>query len=178
MSATPASDAGAKPELPPNVLIFAPKKPAGADALLHGRLFTRLATTASTDPVRLAAAVRKADAEGSFCLAFRGGVLLFDGAAGAGDGDEIDDDTTNAHHEHFRAVCLALKDADIDLDVAGCIFDARGVLKAGFQLDVLRPGNVLVIDLMGGEDEDSDDDDEDAEASLAALVGGSETTLS
>lgn len=85
------------------------------------------------------------------------------------------------HHEHFRQACLALKDADINLDFSACIFDADDVLKVGFQLDAMSQGSVLVIDLMdGGNDEDdSDDDDEDEEeddevtkARLKALTSG------
>jgi hypothetical protein len=170
MASTTKPTSGSKPELPPNVLIFTPKNPAAADALLNGRIFTRLATPATTDPSTLAAAAAKAGGE-AFCLVFRGGILIFDGA-----GADEDADVADTHHEHFRLVCLALKDAGIVLDVAGCVFDAQGILKAGFQLDVLSPGNVLVIDLMDGEEES--DDDEDLEASLAALVSGSGTSLS
>lgn len=65
------------------------------------------------------------------------------------------------HHEHFRAVCLALKDADIGLDVAKCVHDARDVLQAGFQLDAIKNGSVLVIDLMHAEDEDDSDEQDD-----------------
>jgi hypothetical protein len=53
-------------------------------------------------------------------------------------------------------------------------------LKAGFQLDAMSQGAVLVIDLMDGGDEDDDDsddededeDDEVTEAKLKALVSG------
>ena len=81
-------------------------------------------------------------------------VLVFDGGA---EGDELED----LHHEHFRAVCLALKDADIGLDVAKCVHDSNDVLQAGFQLDSLKNGSVLVIDLMHADDEDDDSEEED-----------------
>lgn len=168
----------ALPALPPNVLIFSPESADAANALLNGRIYTKLATTARTTPEHLAAAVEKIAPKGnreSFCLPFRKGILIFDNA-----GPEIDQEKlTDAHHEHFRQVCLALKDADINLDFSACIFDADSILKAGFQLDAMSRGSVLVIDLMDGgkedDEDDSDDDDEDdeaTEASLNALVSG------
>lgn len=66
--------------------------------------------------------------------------------------------------DHFRAVCLALRDADIGLDVAKCVHDVDEVLQAGFQLDSLsNNSSVLMIDLMGTEEEDDDDDDDEEE---------------
>lgn len=170
------------PALPPNVLIFSPTSPDSAKALLNGRIFTKLATTASTTPEQLAAAVDKISPKESrenFCLPFRKGILIFDGANSETEQEAL----TDAHHEHFRQVCLALKDSDINLDFSACIFDAGDVLKAGFQLDAMSQGAVLVIDLMdsGNDEDDSDDDDEDedededdrtTEAKLSALIGG------
>ncbi len=96
---------------------------------------------------------RKPKASEGFCLSHRNAILIFDGHS---EGEQLQ----NAHHEHFRMVCLALKDADIGLDVSGCILDSPNVIQAGFQLDRLSRGSVLVIDLMGQEDdEDSDLDD-------------------
>ncbi|KAH6685463.1 hypothetical protein F5X68DRAFT_210189 [Plectosphaerella plurivora] len=169
MSSPKTAASASKPELPPNVLIFTPKLRATADTLLNGRIFTRLATTSTTDPSALVAAAAKVG--DTFCFPFRSGILIFDGV-----GADEDVDIADTHHEHFRVVCLALKDAGIDLDVAGCVFDVKDILKAGFQLDVLSSGSVLAIDLMDGEEES--DDDEDLEASLAALVSGSGTSIS
>lgn len=148
------------PALPPNVSIFSPADPSAAKALLNGRMFTRLTVSAQTEPSQLSAALKgatKHEVSEAFCLSHRNVVLLFDSD---GDNAELED----THHEHFRLVCLALRDSDISLDVAGCIFDTPNVLQAGFQLDELSGGAVLVIDLMGGEDDDdSDDDDSDDE---------------
>lgn len=170
----------ALPALPPNVLIFSPTSPDAANALLNGRIFTRLAATSRTTPEQLVAAVERIQPKQSrelFCLPFRKGVLIFD-VAGS---EDAKDEMTDAHHEHFREVCLALKEAEINLDFSACIFDADEVLKAGFQLDAMSKGAVLVIDLVdGGNDDDEDDDDsgededdETTKARLAALVGGS-----
>ncbi|KAF9877433.1 hypothetical protein CkaCkLH20_05133 [Colletotrichum karsti] len=156
-SATPAKPAPAAPTLPPNVTIFTPKDPTAAQALLHGKLFTRLTITDKTTPAQIAAALKKAEGiSETFCLTHHNVILIFD----------EDQDT---HHEHFRVVCLALRDADIGLSVAGCVHDAEGALGAGFQLDVLSSGSVLVIDLMGGDEEDESEDEEEA---LKALMGG------
>ncbi|UPK92372.1 hypothetical protein LCI18_003307 [Fusarium solani-melongenae] len=144
-----------KPNLPTNVCIFSPKKPSAVNALLSARVFTRLVASASTKPAQLAAAIKSYQgADESFCLVHRDSVLIFDGAEGDKQGDELDD----VHHEHFRVVCLALKEHDIGLDVAGCIHDANNALGAGFQLDRLNDGAALVIDLVEDE-EDSDDED-------------------
>lgn len=167
------------PALPPNVLIFSPTSPEAATALLNGRIFTKLATSTRTTPEELLAAVEKIapkESRESFCLPFRKGILIFDSAGPETEQDEL----TDRHHEHFRQVCLALKDADINLDFSACIFDAADVLKAGFQLDAMSQGAVLVIDLMdGGDDDDDDDSDEDededdkvTEARLKALTSG------
>lgn len=72
-------------------------------------------------------------------------------------------DLEDAHHEHFRAVCLALRDADIGLDVAKCVHDAESVLQAGYQLDAMKDGSVLVIDLMHSDGDDEDDSEEEEE---------------
>jgi hypothetical protein len=168
----------ALPQLPHNVLIFSPKDSSSANALLKGRIFTKLATTTRTTSEQLLAAVEEIapkESRESFCLPFRKGILIFDGA----DPEMEQEQLTDVHHEHFRQVCLALKDADINLDFSACIFDADDVLKAGFQLDAMSKGAVLVIDLMdAGDDEsdesdsDEDEDDETIKANLAALVRG------
>lgn len=168
----------ALPSLPHNVLIFSPSSPDAAKALLNGRIFTKLASTGSTTPAQLVAAVQKITPKESrekFCLPFRKGILIFDGSDPETEQEKLTDD----HHEHFREVCLALKDADINLDFSACIFDADQILKAGFQLDAMSQGAVLVIDLMDAGDDDDDDDsdeededDEVTEAKLNALVHG------
>ncbi|GKT63814.1 hypothetical protein ColTof4_04607 [Colletotrichum tofieldiae] len=163
------------PALPPNVTIFSPAKASTAEALLNGRVYTRLTANARTEPSKLAAALKDAarpEVNDTFCFSHRNVVLIFDGER---DGADV----TDAHHEHFRLVCLALKDADISLDVAGCIFDATDVLQAGFQLDSLSSGSVLIIDLMGGDDdEDSDDEDDEAAAEKLLMSGDSGATMS
>ncbi|KAK8879134.1 hypothetical protein PGQ11_000428 [Apiospora arundinis] len=172
------ASSGAAPALPPNVSIFTPAEPRTAKALLSGRLFTRLTVSVKTEPAQLAKAL---ESHGAYCTSHRNVVLIFDDgsedAAEAG-GSEI---AADAHHEHFRLVCLALKDNDISLDVAGCIFDVANVLQAGFQLDELKSGSVLVIDLMGGGDDDDDSDDDDDDAGLEAILAkgnGSGATMS
>lgn len=164
------------PALPPNVSIFTPEDSGTAAALLDGRMFTRLTVSAQTEPARLSAALQSAarpEVNEAFCLSHRNVVLIFDR-----EGADLED----THHEHFRLVCLALKDNDINLDVAGCIFDTPDVLQAGFQLDRLNSGSVLVIDLMGGEDDDdddsSDDGDDDAAVRGFLMSGDSGATLS
>ena len=126
----------ALPALPHNVLIFSPSNPDAANALLNGRIFTKLAATTRTTPEQLVAAVQKITPKESrekFCLPFRKGILIFDGAKH----ELVEEELTDVHHEQFRQVCLALKDADINLDFSACIFDANDVLKAGFQLDAM-----------------------------------------
>ncbi|KAK7943789.1 uncharacterized protein PG986_012902 [Apiospora aurea] len=163
----------APPALPANVAIFSPADPRTAKALLNGKLFTRLTVGAKTEPAKLAQALRS---HGAYCTSHRNVVLIFDGDSEEGEGIE------DVHHEHFRLVCLAFKEQDISLDVAGCIFDVANVLQAGFQLDELKSGSVLVIDLMGGgDDEDDDDSDDDDDAGLEALLAkgaGSGATMS
>jgi hypothetical protein len=164
------------PELPHNVLIFSPADSSSANALLKGRMFTKLATTNRTTSEQLQGAVDNIgpkESRESFCLPFRKGILIFDGA----DPEMEQEKMTDTHHEHFRQVCLALKDCDINLDFSACIFDADDVLKAGFQLDAMSKNAVLVIDLMDAGDEESDSDDSEdedvatTEANLNALVG-------
>lgn len=152
---TSSSADSSKPTLPANVCIFSPKKPSAVKALLDARVFTRLVASASTKPGQLAAAIKSYQAaDESFCLVHGDSVLIFDGGEGDKQGDELED----LHHEHFRIVCLALKEHDIGLDVTGCIHDANDALGAGFQLDKLNDGAALVIDLVE-PDEDSDDED-------------------
>ncbi|KAJ0164304.1 hypothetical protein CTA2_1302 [Colletotrichum tanaceti] len=180
------SQASSAPTLPPNVKIFSPAQPSTATALLNGRIYTRLTANAQTEPSKVAAALRDAARPGvndSFCFSHRNVVLIFDGDT-VKDSNKDGADVTDAHHEHFRLVCLALKDADISLDVAGCIFDTPDVLQAGFQLDALSSGSVLVIDLMDGDDDDDDDSDDDDEkgdeaaAEKLLMSGDSGATIS
>ncbi|KAF2445800.1 hypothetical protein P171DRAFT_431185 [Karstenula rhodostoma CBS 690.94] len=145
------------PTLPPNVTIFSPKNPAAAQNLLKASRFTRLSASASTTPEQLSKALSSHNGINETFYSSHGhAILIFDGGR---EGADLED----AHHEHFRAVCLALKDADIGLDVAKCVHDAESVLQAGYQLDAMKDGSVLVIDLMHAEDDDDDDDSEEEE---------------
>ncbi|POS71466.1 hypothetical protein DHEL01_v210142 [Diaporthe helianthi] len=155
--------APSKPALPPNVSIFSPKDPSASTAVLNSHIFSRLTTSSQTEPSQLAAALAASPrVSETFCLSHGPAVLVFDA-------EKPGVDLKDSHHEHVRAVCLALKDADISLSISGCVFDTAEVVKAGFQLDGLSRGAVMVVDLMH-EDEDEDDsgDDEDAEAILMA----------
>lgn len=158
-----------KPSLPPNVSIFSPKDPSASKAVLNGHIFSRLTTSTQTQPTQLAAALAaSAGVSETFCLSHGPAVLVFDA-------EKPGMDLKDTHHEHVRAVCLALKDADISLSISGCIFDATEVVKAGFQLDELSRGSVMVVDLMHEEEDESDSDsgdDEDAEAILMAGDSG------
>ncbi|KAF2671880.1 hypothetical protein BT63DRAFT_411218 [Microthyrium microscopicum] len=136
---------GNPPNLPSNVLLFTPTTQQTAHSLLNGSVFTRLAASGQTEPAQLAEALRSVDE--SFCLCHRNVILIFDSDA---EGKDVQD----AHHEHFRVVCLALKDKDINLNVAGCVHDASTALEAGFQLDELNSTSVLVIDLMAEDGEE------------------------
>jgi hypothetical protein len=160
---------GGKPSLPPNVSIFSPKDPSASKAVLNGHVFSRLTTSSQTEPSKLAAALAASPGVSeAFCLSHGPAVLVFDP-------ERPGVDLKDSHHEHVRAVCLALKDADISLSISGCVFDATEVVKAGFQLDGLSRGAVMVVDLMHEDDDDDDTDssdsgaDEDAEA---ILMGG------
>jgi hypothetical protein len=167
-----AQAAPGKPSLPPNVSIFSPKDPGAAKALLNGHIFSRLTTSSQTEPSKLAAAVKaSAGVSDAFCLTHGPAVLVFDA-------EKPGVDLKDSHHEHVRAVCLALKDADISLSISGCVFDAMEVVKAGFQLDELSRGAVMVVDLMheDGESDSDSDDDEDPEAIL--MGGGSGEVVS
>ncbi|KAF4982148.1 hypothetical protein FZEAL_2171 [Fusarium zealandicum] len=149
-----------KPALPANVSIFSPAKTSSVDALLGAQIFTRLAASTDTKPAQLAAAIDKyAGVDEGFCLSHNHSVLIFDG----GDGDKQGEELEDMHHGHFRLVCLALKEYDIGLDVAGCISDAPDVLSAGFQLDKLGNGAALVIDLVEADD--------DSDSSTGSVIG-------
>ncbi|KAF9733373.1 hypothetical protein PMIN06_005965 [Paraphaeosphaeria minitans] len=149
------------PILPPNVTIFTPSSPSTAQSLLQARRFTRLSASASTSPEQLSKALRsRAGLDETFYFSHGRAILIFDGGSGKGGGDA---DLDDAHHEHFRLVCLAFKDADIGLDVAKCVHDAESVLQAGYQLDAMKDGSVLIIDLMHAEKEDDDEDDSEDE---------------
>jgi hypothetical protein len=155
-STSKVASSAATPALPDNVCVFSPADPNAASALLNGRIFTRLTASIQTEPSKLSAALRnllRPEACELFCLLHRHAILIFDSK---GDDEELQ----NLHHEHFRLVCLALKDADIGLVVSGCILDAPNVLQAGFQLDKMSLGSVLVIDLMSEEDDDDSDLDD------------------
>lgn len=155
-----------KPALPPNVSIFSPKDPSASKAVLNGRIFSRLTTSSQTEPSQLAAALKASSGVSeAFCLTHGGAALVFDTEQ---PGVELKD----SHHEHVRAVCLALKDADISLSISGCVFDAEEVVKAGFQLDGMSRGAVMVVDLMHEDDDGSDSDSGDDEDAEAILMGG------
>ncbi|KAK7741731.1 hypothetical protein SLS53_004794 [Cytospora paraplurivora] len=165
MSKSSAPTSSNAPVLPPNVSIFSPTSPDASKALLNGRIFSRLTVSAQTEPAQLAATLKASPiVSDGFFLTHRNAILVFDSETDGGD-------VKDAHHEHVRAVCLALKDADMSLSIAGCVFDAEDVLKAGFQLDALSRGAVMVVDLMSEDDDDSDDDDDDEDAE-AFLLGG------
>lgn len=143
-----------RPILPPNVSIFSPKNKAVSKALLEGQVFSRLTVSSRTEPSKLTEALRTSSGvEQSYYLAHNKVVLVFDAER------EGLNDVKDAHHDHVRAVCLALKDADIGLDIAGCVFDSTQSLQAGFQFDRLSDGAVMVVDIMSGDDDDSDDED-------------------
>lgn len=143
-----------RPTLPPNVSIFSPKNKAVSRALLEGQIFSRLTVSSQTEPSKLTEALKAILAvKQPYFLIHNKALLVFDAE------EEEVDDVKDAHHEHVRAVCLALKDADIGLDIAGCVFDAAGSIQAGFQFDQLSDGAVMVVDIMDGGDEDSDDED-------------------
>ncbi|KAF2117035.1 hypothetical protein BDV96DRAFT_571448 [Lophiotrema nucula] len=152
---SPSTTSNGAPALPPNVSIFSPAKPINAKALLNGHVFTRLTVSTSTSPAQLASALNSAALE-AFCFWHRNVILIFDG-----DDQDEGKDIQDAHHEHFRTVCLALKEKEISVSVSGCIYDAKDALGAGFQLDELSSGSVLVIDLMDGQDDDDDSEDDD-----------------
>ncbi|KAF4437567.1 hypothetical protein F53441_13016 [Fusarium austroafricanum] len=151
----PTGADSALPNLPANVHIFSPKNPSSVTSLLSATRFTRLVSSASCTPAKLAAIKKFPGVSEDFCLIHRNAVLIFDGEK---EGSELED----LHHDHFRVICLALKENDIGLDVAGCIHDATDSLGAGFQLDKLNDKAALVIDLV--VEEDSDDEDDEAAA--------------
>ena len=114
-------------ELPENVSIYT--GPNGG-LLLNGHLFTRLVTTVS-DARTLSRALASDAAFPAFSHQHGTSVLLFDGH------------DQDRHHEHFRQVCLCLKDhADIGLAFGQCVFDASTVVEAGFQTDRLNGGAI------------------------------------
>lgn len=133
--------------LPPNVVLFTPQNPSAIDSLMAAKTFTRLVTSASTTTEKLTSLKQYPSISENFCLFHRNAILIFDG------------EDTDVHHEHFRTICLALKELDIGLDVAGCINDAADSLAAGFQLDKVNEKAALVIDLVE-QDEDSDGEEE------------------
>jgi hypothetical protein len=153
---------GDPPAFPPNVFIFSPATPMAAKALLNGRMFTRLTVCTQTNALQLVGASSDKDTfevDETFCLCHRNIVLIFDSGI---EGKDLQD----LHHEHFRAICLVLKNKDITLDIAGCVFDAPTALQAGFQLEELSSGSVLTIDIMSGDCSSDDDEDEPDEASV------------
>ncbi|KAJ4129222.1 hypothetical protein NW768_007757 [Fusarium equiseti] len=134
--------------LPPNVVLFTPQSSSSVDSLMAAKTFTRLVTSASTTPEKLTSLKQHPSISENFCLFHRNAILIFDA------GEDAD-----VHHEHFRTICLALKELDIGLDVAGCINDATDSLAAGFQLDKVNEKSALVIDLVE-QDDDSDEEEE------------------
>ncbi|KAJ4385824.1 hypothetical protein N0V93_010255 [Gnomoniopsis smithogilvyi] len=155
-----------RPSLPPNVSIFSPKDKSVSKALLEGQVFSRLTVSSRTESSRLTEAMRSSPiVKQSYFLIHNKVVLVFDAER------QGVDDVKDAHHEHVRAVCLALKDADVGLDIAGCVFDSAQALQAGFQFDRLSDGAVMVVDIMSGDDDDTDDED-----GLDAILKDADTT--
>jgi hypothetical protein len=131
-SASKPHEAQSKDEpvtLPPNVSIYTGPSIA---QLLQAKLFTRIET-----PV--AQQAKLATALGSSCAAFsfqhQNVVIIFD-------------DEQDTHHEHFREVCLRLKDHDLGVEFGRCVFDAESALQAGIQLEVLNSNAVCMSHLM------------------------------
>jgi hypothetical protein len=164
------------PTLPQNVFIFSPAAPVAAKALLNGCMFTRLTIGRQTKPAQLLDALRnkqQLEVDETFCLCHGNVILIFDS-------DMEGKDLQDIHHEHFRTVCLVLKDEDITLDVAGCVFDTPTAVQAGFQLEELSSGSVMVVDIMSGDDssDDDDEDSDDAGVQLFPTIGDIESTKS
>lgn len=160
------------PKLPPNVSIFTPPSPAVSQALLsESRIFTRLTISPTNNTGETRAKIEdtlkekrpgELGADPSFWLVHQNAVVLVFTSANGKKGEEEDEkNVKDRHHEHVRSVCLGLKDADVGLNIAGCVFDAADAAGAGFQLDRLRGGAVLVIDLMDDGQEESEEEDED-----------------
>lgn len=157
------------PKLPPNVSIFSPPSLAVSQALLsQSRIFTRLTISATTNSntahVKVGDTLKGRPELGdqSFWLVHQNSVVLVFTSGAEGDHQEEEEEKVKGrHHEQVRSVCLALKDGDWSLSIAGCVFDAMDAAGAGFQFDRLSGGAVLVIDLMdGGEDDDEEEEDE------------------
>lgn len=153
------------PALPPNVTIFSPSSAQHVQTLLASTLFTRLSLTAATTQAQLSKLSNDKRLDARICLLTRDdrNVLIFDA-------DTESEDTQDKHHDHFREVCLALKDHDIGLNVASCIHDATTALKAGFQFDKLNDTSVLVIDLMATNGDGDSEDDSDSEGELQMMT--------
>jgi hypothetical protein len=109
--------------LPRNVSLYTGQSKS---ELLQATLFTRLATTVE-DHAILNAAMGSECAK--FCIQHHNILIIF--------GNDQD-----AHHEHFRMVCLKLKEHDFGIQYGGCVFDATSALQAGFQLDGLNENTI------------------------------------
>lgn len=145
---------GNPPALPPNVTIFSPALPSTIQVLQTSSLFTRMRVGANTSPSDLADALstgRRYKVDETFCLRHQNIILIFDSAS-------EEKDLQDAHHEHFRSVCLLLRDHDITVDVAACVYDATTALQASFQFEKLNSVSILIIDLMS-EGDSSDEED-------------------
>ncbi|KAK0387951.1 hypothetical protein NLU13_4195 [Sarocladium strictum] len=133
-------------ELPENVSIYAGPNSEG---LLGAKVLTRLVTTVP-DAEKLSQALASQSDFASFCHQHGRSVLIFDG------------EDQDLHHEHFRQVCLCLKDnGDIGLEYGQCVFDAGTALEAGFQTDKLESGAIMVVDLRHGEEDESSESEDD-----------------
>lgn len=164
------TDSAARPTLPPNVSIFSPPTPAVSEALLLGRIFTRLTISLNSNTHISDTLLKRSELETQqFWLVHQNVVLVFDSAENA---DEEEEKVKDRHHEHVRSVCLALKDGDLSLSIAGCVFDAKDAVGAGFQFDRLSGGAVLVIDLMDGGDEEEEEGSDDGDEDFDLLAGG------
>lgn len=150
--------------LPPNVSIYPAchRNPSNGESLnnstlLQARIFSRLVIT--QEPSNLAAALIATPAvdDRQFCFRHQHNLLIFD-------------DDQDVHHEHVRIACLMLRDFDLSIEVSGCIFDVGSAPEAGFQLEGLSGGSVMVVDLK--HDEDSSDSDSDSDSDLdESLIG-------
>jgi hypothetical protein len=160
------AEATPRPTLPAHVTIFSPSDSSSATTLLGSNIFTRLSLSPNTASSQLSSLQKDARLSESHALLHHHSILIFDSESSEIEGKDLQ----GAHHDHFRAVCLALKDNDIAISVAGCVYDKKTAVEAGFQLDQLSDGAVMVIDLMHGNEEDDDVEDSDDEGGLEMMT--------
>jgi hypothetical protein len=151
------------PQLPPHVTIFSPKIPSAAKSLLTSTLFTRLSLSPDTSISQLSTLRDDSRFSETYSLLHHSTILIFDS-------NTSDKDVQDTHHDHFRDTCLALKDADISISVAGCVYDAKTALEVGFQFDQLSDGAVLIIDLRSGDEDEDEIEDSDDEGEVQMMT--------